>query len=76
MQASKYVKLIPKTGKAKNKIREAGWPDHWIVVDEKDMVPFSERDGPWLHVTPDNNNNDKSRWVHQHNDNDFIVKES
>jgi len=70
-----YVKLIPKNGKASNLIGMAGWPDHWVVTDKKDMVGFSDRSGPWLHVTPDNNHSDSKRWVHQHNDKDFVVKE-
>jgi hypothetical protein len=47
----------------------------WVVTEKRDMVAFSERDGPWLHVVPDNNNTDKSRWVHQHSDKDFNVRE-
>lgn len=75
MQASRLVQLLPLNNKAKNKINEAKHPHHWIVLDEKEQVAFSERPGPWLHIMPDTNDGSKSRWVHQHQDKDFIVKE-
>lgn len=69
------VRLVPKTNRAANKIYEAGHPEFWLVTDTKKMVGFSDREGPWLHVIPMGNNPDKSRWVHQYYDTDFIVKE-
>lgn len=68
----KCVKLVAKTNKGKNKINEAGKPDHWIVLETRDFVGFSDRGGPWLHIIPDNNV-DQSRWVHQLDDRDFNV---
>lgn len=67
------VVLTPKTGKGKNKLHEAGNPAHWIVVETREMVGFSDREGPWLFVRPDNNMHDKSRWVHATSDVDFVV---
>ena len=66
------VKLHHKTLRGKNKISEAGNPEHWTVLDQRDYVAFSERNGPWLHVCP--NNKDKSRWVSTTDDPDFTVE--
>ena len=60
--------------RGKNKINEAGKPTHWIVLEERDMVGFSDRQGPWLLVQPDNNTKDQSRWVHLTDDKDFEVR--
>ena len=69
-----YVKLIGKTGKAKNKINEAGRPNAWAIIEVRDTVAFSDKPGPWYHVRPGNNNDDKSRWVNAKDDRDFIVE--
>jgi hypothetical protein len=68
-----FVKLEGKTVKGRNKLREAGSPNHWIVTDKRDYVSFSDRVGPWLLVRPDNNQSDKSRWVNMFDDWDFVV---
>lgn len=73
MSTIHVVTLEPKTGKGRNKINEAGKPEHWIVQDQRESVGFSERDGPWLLIQPANNAGDKSRWVNLVNDNDFVV---
>ena len=71
----KYLKLLGKTGKGKNKINEAGKPEHWIVMEQRDSVGFSDREGPWLHIYPDNNSGTaNSRWVHASDDRDFTVE--
>lgn len=75
---TRLVQLAPKNNKAKNKIHEAGHPSRWIVLEQRAEVAFSEREGPWLKITPEDTSHDHkdhSRWVNQHNDTDFIVKE-
>lgn len=69
------VKLHPKSMKGRNKINEAGKPEHWLVLEERDFVSFSQRNGPWLHVAPDiPGNKDLSRWVSTTDDPDFTVE--
>lgn len=68
------IKLTHKTGRGRNKINEAGNPEHWIVLREQDYVVFSEREGPWLFVRPANNMDNKERWVSTTNDPDFNVE--
>ena len=71
----KYLRLKGKTNKGKNKINEAGKPGRWVLIEQRDSVGFSDREGPWLHVYPDNNENvSKSRWVHATDDRDFTVE--
>lgn len=71
----RLVQLSPKNDKAKKHLVNAGWPHHWIVLDEKNTIAFSDREGPWLHITPDNNITNQARWVNLHNDTDFLVRE-
>ena len=71
---AQFVKLTGKTGKAKNKINEAGKPDLWVVNEIRNVIGFSDRAGPWLHIRPDNNLSEKSRWVHLNDDSDFKVE--
>lgn len=68
------VKLHPKTNKAKNKINEAGKPEHWLVLEERDFVAFSDRSGPWLYIQPENNLQQNERWVSTTDDPDFTVE--
>lgn len=69
------VKLTGLSLRGKNKIREAGSPIHWTVLEEKETVGFSEKGGPWLHVAPDvPNGKDHSRWVRKEGDSDFLVE--
>ena len=76
MTQQRFVTLIPKTNKASNRMREAG-THIWIVISQADSVIFSEKEGPWLYIRPNDNKGDKfERWVNLHNDFDFIVKES
>ena len=70
----RFVRLIGKTLKGRSKLNDAGKPDHWVIIEERSMIGFSDRPGPWIHVRPDNNNTDKSRWVNLHNDFDFEVE--
>jgi hypothetical protein len=69
-----FIKLEGITNKARNKLREAGSPNHWIIIEKRDYVAFSDRSGPWVLVRPDNNQHDKSRWVHLFDDWDFKVE--
>ena len=68
------VILTPKTSKAKSRINDAGNPKHWIVIRTAETVAFSDREGPWLYVRPDNNIHGKERWINENNDVDFIVQ--
>lgn len=68
------ITLVGKTNRGKNKIIEAG-TNQFLLLETRETVYFSERAGPWLHVTP-NNEKDKrqfSRWVHEFDDKDFTV---
>lgn len=66
------VKLSAKTLKGKNRLAEAGSPEHWTVLKQQAMVGFSDREGPWLFVGCGNNFYD--RWVHLTDDDNFIVE--
>ena len=68
------IKLHHKTQRGRNKLNEAGNPEHWIVLEQRDYVSFSDRNGPWIHVQPTNNSKDKSRWVSMTDDHDFTVE--
>lgn len=69
------VKLTGKTLKGKNKLREAGNPEHWTVLKQQAMVGFSDREGPWLLVAPENKSHyDHQRWVSLTDDHDFFVE--
>jgi hypothetical protein len=71
----RYVKLIGKTNKGKNRINEAGRPTKWTVVEERQSIVFSDKPGPWLHVFPYTQQGAKdSRWVHISDDVDFEVE--
>lgn len=63
------VKLIPKTSKAKQRIKQYG--DVGEVVEVKDEVIFSSDSGPWLRVQAADR---YSRWVHKTKDTDFEVE--
>ena len=67
------VKLVGKSMKGKNRVREHGsvWTVH--VITEK--VLFNPQPGPWLFVSPLGRlfQDKASRWVHQTDDQDFIV---
>lgn len=70
------VRLIGKTQKGNNRVRERG--DVWEVLKIEDDVLFSDQHGPWLFLhpvsDPDKGSN-HNRWVHQHDDKDFIIKD-
>lgn len=59
------IRLTPKTGK--NKIHEAD-TDTFKVTRVLDTVRFSDKSGPWLLISP------VFRWVHQYDDENFIVE--
>jgi hypothetical protein len=60
------------THRGANKLREAGNPSVWTLVKEIENL-FNQR-GAWLLLEPDTAPA-KSRWVHEENDDDFIVRE-
>lgn len=71
----KEIKLVGKSHKGKNRIREHG--ETWFVLAETERVLFSsDKSGPWLFIAPPGKTmNDKaSRWVHGISDIDFEVK--
>lgn len=76
-----FVTLEAKSHKGKNRIAEAkrrlkSWDGKtWRVVQERRCVAFSDRQGPWLHVAPDTDENTDwlSRWVSASDDVDFTV---
>ena len=74
---SRYVKLTPKSLKAKNRVHEAGNPARWVLVERRYSVAFSDRPGPWLYVRPDvpGQSDFHARWVSATNDPHFDVEE-
>lgn len=62
------VKLIPKTAKAKQRIKAFG--DTGDVLALMDKIPAKDGKGPWLLVEAAD---PTSRWVHQTRDLDFEV---
>lgn len=70
------VKLIPQTNKARGSLHNAGKPEHWSVLEERETVGFSPRPGPWLHVSPQGVHDaaKHSRWVSLTDDPNFVVE--
>ena len=66
------MKLVGKSLKGKNRIRELG--SEWKLIQTVMAVGFSSEPGPWLMVEPISNSN-KGRWIHKTNDIDFIILE-
>lgn len=66
------VKLTGKTLRGKNKLHEAGSPEHWTVLKQQAMVVFSNKEGPWIFVGTGNAFYD--RWVHLTDDDNFTVE--
>ena len=68
------IRLVGKTNKAKNRLREAG-TSNWVVIAIAESVAFSQRDGPWYYVRPDSSQDkrDHARWVSGTNDPDFTI---
>jgi hypothetical protein len=70
-----FVKLVGKTMKGKNRIREAA-TNIWEIVSIKETIAFDPTcAGKWLLVTPKGQSafSKKSRWVHLTADKDFDV---
>lgn len=63
------VKLIPKTAKGKQRVKQYG--DTGKVCCLAESVSFSSEKGPWLLVEAAD---PSSRWVNLHNDKDFSVE--
>ena len=63
------VKLIPKTKKGKERIKQYG--DTGVVFEVRDKVSFSDDRGPWLLVLAAD---PKGRWVHETRDKNFTVE--
>ena len=72
------MKLIPKTLKGKNKIREAG-TDQWRIARSMNNVPCL-KGVPGLLIEPLTDDEDlifnKRRWIRKFNDPDFEYQES
>ena len=68
------VILVPKTNKAKNRLREAT-TNEWEVLKTAPEVYFSERQGPWHYVRPSSSHDmkDHCRWVSETDDPDFSL---
>lgn len=63
------IKLIPKTAKAKQRIKAHG--DTGRVIQTVDKVQFDSKKGPWLLVEA---GDPTSRWVHATQDANFTVE--
>lgn len=72
------MRLIPKTHKGKNKIREAG-TDQWEIIRESENCPCFDG-APGILIAPRTEDRtfaeNKSRWVRRVNDSDFDFQES
>lgn len=70
-----YYTLTPKSLKAKNRVREAGNPARWVLMEKRLSVAFSDRPGPWLLLRPDvpGQPTEHSRWVSMTEDPHFDV---
>jgi hypothetical protein len=68
------IKLVGKTNKAKNRLREAG-TQYWRIQETAQEVAFSQRQGPWHFIRPDSSidKRDHSRWVSESDDPDFSI---
>ena len=44
------VKLIGRTEQARAALQRLGNPEHWLVLERRDVVPFSEAPGPWIRL--------------------------
>lgn len=44
------VKLIGRTAQARAALQRLGNPEHWLVLERRDVVPFSEAPGPWIRL--------------------------
>jgi len=44
------VKLIGRTPQARAALQRLGNPEHWLVLERRDVVPFSEAPGPWIRL--------------------------
>ena len=64
------VRLVPKTAKAKQRIKAYG--DEGEVLEIRHRIQARQSTGPWLLVAAAD---PTSRWVHQSGDPDFEVKE-
>lgn len=69
----KTVTLQPITRHGKNRIAEAGKPARWYVLREANSIGFNPRPGPWLYVSPTQEDSKHGRWVNKC-DVDFIVE--
>lgn len=63
------VRLIPKTKKAKERVKQYG--DTGIVFEVRNRIQFSQEEGPWLLVLAAD---PRGRWVHETNDKNFDVE--
>jgi len=65
----KKVKLLPRTKKGKERIKQ--WGDEGTVKEIRGTVLFSQDKGPWLLVTAGDRD---CRWIHAKNDKDFTIE--
>lgn len=63
------VKLIPKTKKARERIKQYG--EIGMILETRENVLFSDEEGPWLKI---NAADPSSRWVHAKRDSNFGVE--
>lgn len=72
MKVNDNIRLIGKTLKGKNRIRESDTAGHFMIAEVRESVAFSDRVGPWLRV--ENGNPDQGRWVHASEDTHFKIE--
>ena len=70
----KAAKLLPKNAKARGLLSKIG-TNEWTVIDVKEMVPFSDKPGPWYFVRPNTGKGEHNeRWVNRDNDTLFKLE--
>jgi hypothetical protein len=70
------VKLTARTMRGTTKLIHARRPEHWMVLEQRESVGFSNRAGPWLRIRPMNTGNAEENiaWVSLIEDLDFNVE--
>lgn len=66
------VKLLPKTLKGGRYLHDINHPTSLTVLKEQNTVGHSDKEGPWIFVSP--SDSFYNRWVHLTDDKDFFVE--
>ena len=75
MKVGDKVKLFPLNLRGKNKLSRVPKGTEWVVLETRQHVVFSPRNGTWLFIAPvsEDASSSNSRWVSLEADPDFTV---